>query len=38
MTTIPTDIKLHKASKTLTLKYASGEDYQWWIVGSVRGV
>ena len=27
MTTIPTDIKLHKASKTLTLKYASGEEY-----------
>lgn len=24
---IPTDIKLHKASKTLTLKYASGEEY-----------
>lgn len=27
MTSIPTDIKLHKASKTLTLKYASGEEY-----------
>ena len=27
MTTIPTDIKLHKASKTLTLTYASGEEY-----------
>jgi len=25
---IPTDIKLHKASKTLSLKYASGEEYQ----------
>ena len=24
---IPTDIKLHKASKTLTLTYASGEEY-----------
>ncbi|MEK1836006.1 DUF971 family protein [Pseudomonas sp. ADAK2 TE3594] len=24
---IPTDIKLHKASKTLSLKYASGEEY-----------
>lgn len=24
---LPTDIKLHKASKTLTLKYASGEEY-----------
>ena len=27
MTQIPTDIKLHKASKTLSLKYASGEEY-----------
>ncbi|CAI8993252.1 gamma-butyrobetaine hydroxylase-like domain-containing protein [Pseudomonas zeae] len=27
MTQIPTDIKLHKASKTLTLTYASGEEY-----------
>jgi len=27
MTNIPTDIKLHKASKTLTLTYASGEEY-----------
>lgn len=27
MTQLPTDIKLHKASKTLTLKYASGEEY-----------
>jgi DUF971 family protein len=27
MTSIPIDIKLHKASKTLTLKYASGEEY-----------
>ncbi len=27
MTPLPTDIKLHKASKTLTLKYASGEEY-----------
>src|SRR5689334_8890213 len=26
-TQLPTDIKLHKASKTLTLKYASGEEY-----------
>ncbi|MEO6677431.1 MAG: DUF971 domain-containing protein [Pseudomonas sp.] len=26
-TQIPTDIKLHKASKTLSLKYASGEEY-----------
>ena len=25
---IPTDIKLHKASKTLSLKYASGEEHQ----------
>jgi len=24
---IPTDIKLHKASKTLTLAYASGEEF-----------
>ncbi|MCF4998086.1 DUF971 domain-containing protein [Pseudomonas syringae] len=24
---IPTDIKLHKASKTLSLKYASGEEH-----------
>ena len=24
---IPTDIKLHKASKTLTLTYASGEEF-----------
>ncbi|RRW65528.1 DUF971 domain-containing protein [Pseudomonas fluorescens] len=24
---IPTDIKLHKTSKTLTLTYASGEEY-----------
>ncbi|HCS44118.1 MAG TPA: 1-(5-phosphoribosyl)-5-((5-phosphoribosylamino)methylideneamino)imidazole-4-carboxamide isomerase [Pseudomonas sp.] len=24
---IPTDIKLHKASKTLSLKYASGEEF-----------
>ena len=28
MTPLPTDIKLHKASKTLSLKYASGEEYQ----------
>ncbi|ETF10126.1 gamma-butyrobetaine hydroxylase-like domain-containing protein [Pseudomonas moraviensis] len=27
MTNIPTDIKLHKPSKTLTLTYASGEEY-----------
>ncbi|MHC8398535.1 gamma-butyrobetaine hydroxylase family protein [Pseudomonas sp. MDT1-17] len=27
MTPLPTDIKLHKASKTLSLKYASGEEY-----------
>ena len=27
MTQLPTDIKLHKASKTLTLKYASGEEF-----------
>ncbi|MBV4548075.1 MULTISPECIES: gamma-butyrobetaine hydroxylase-like domain-containing protein [Pseudomonas] len=27
MNRIPTDIKLHKASKTLTLTYASGEEY-----------
>ena len=27
MTQLPTDIKLHKASKTLTLKYASGEEH-----------
>ncbi|KAA0994480.1 DUF971 domain-containing protein [Pseudomonas sp. ANT_J12] len=27
MSQIPTDIKLHKASKTLSLKYASGEEY-----------
>ncbi|WP_435034410.1 gamma-butyrobetaine hydroxylase-like domain-containing protein [Pseudomonas neuropathica] len=27
MTQIPTDIKLHKASKTLTLTYTSGEEY-----------
>lgn len=27
MNTIPTDIKLHKASKTLTLTYASGEEF-----------
>ena len=27
MTQLPTDIKLHKASKTLSLKYASGEDF-----------
>ncbi|WP_030129225.1 gamma-butyrobetaine hydroxylase-like domain-containing protein [Pseudomonas sp. QTF5] len=27
MTQLPTDIKLHKASKTLTLRYASGEEY-----------
>ncbi|WP_336342043.1 DUF971 domain-containing protein [Pseudomonas atacamensis] len=27
MTNIPTDIKLHKASKTLTLSYASGEEF-----------
>ena len=27
MTQVPTDIKLHKASKTLSLKYASGEEY-----------
>ena len=27
-TPLPTDIKLHKASKTLSLKYASGEEYQ----------
>ncbi|PKH83942.1 1-(5-phosphoribosyl)-5-((5-phosphoribosylamino)methylideneamino)imidazole-4-carboxamide isomerase [Pseudomonas sp. Choline-02u-1] len=27
MTNIPTDIKLHKASKTLTLTYASGEEF-----------
>ena len=26
-TPLPTDIKLHKASKTLSLKYASGEEY-----------
>ena len=26
-TQIPTDIKLHKASKTLSLKYASGEEF-----------
>ncbi|MHC8348330.1 gamma-butyrobetaine hydroxylase family protein [Pseudomonas sp. RT4P38] len=26
-TQLPTDIKLHKASKTLSLKYASGEEY-----------
>jgi len=26
-TQLPSDIKLHKASKTLTLKYASGEEY-----------
>ncbi|MGV8886936.1 MAG: gamma-butyrobetaine hydroxylase-like domain-containing protein [Pseudomonas sp.] len=26
-TSLPTDIKLHKASKTLSLKYASGEEY-----------
>lgn len=24
---LPTDIKLHKASKTLTLKYATGEEF-----------
>ena len=24
---LPTDIKLHKASKTLSLKYASGEEF-----------
>ncbi|MFJ7882111.1 gamma-butyrobetaine hydroxylase-like domain-containing protein [Pseudomonas sp. NPDC096917] len=27
MTKIPSAINLHKASKTLTLKYASGEEY-----------
>ena len=27
MTQLPTDIKLHKASKILSLKYASGEEY-----------
>ena len=27
MTTLPTAIQLHKASKTLTLKYAPGEEY-----------
>ena len=27
MSPIPSAIQLHKASKTLTLKYASGEDY-----------
>ncbi|KPG83285.1 MULTISPECIES: gamma-butyrobetaine hydroxylase-like domain-containing protein [Pseudomonas] len=27
MNRIPTDIKLHKASKTLTLTYASGEEF-----------
>jgi len=27
-TPLPTDIKLHKASKTLSLKYPSGEEYQ----------
>ena len=27
MTQLPTDIKLHKASKTLTLTYASGEEF-----------
>ncbi|PKH36153.1 1-(5-phosphoribosyl)-5-((5-phosphoribosylamino)methylideneamino)imidazole-4-carboxamide isomerase [Pseudomonas sp. 43NM1] len=27
MTLLPTDIKLHKASKTLSLKYASGEEF-----------
>ena len=27
MTQLPTDIKLHKASKTLSLKYASGEEH-----------
>lgn len=27
-TPLPTDINLHKASKTLSLKYASGEEYQ----------
>ncbi|WP_073169282.1 gamma-butyrobetaine hydroxylase-like domain-containing protein [Pseudomonas asturiensis] len=27
MTPIPTAIKLHKASRTLTLTYASGEEY-----------
>ncbi|SEN34629.1 DUF971 family protein [Pseudomonas sp. ok272] len=27
MPQLPTDIKLHKASKTLELKYASGETY-----------
>lgn len=27
-TPLPTDIKLHKASKTLSLKYAAGEEYQ----------
>ena len=27
MTQLPTDIKLHKASKTLTLKYATGEEF-----------
>ena len=26
-TQLPTDIKLHKASKTLSLKYASGEEH-----------
>jgi DUF971 family protein len=25
---IPTAIELHKASKTLTLKYANGDSYQ----------
>ncbi|WP_122679240.1 gamma-butyrobetaine hydroxylase-like domain-containing protein [Pseudomonas viridiflava] len=28
MSPIPSAIQLHKASKTLTLKYASGEEYQ----------
>ena len=28
MPRIPTAIQLHKASKTLSLKYASGEEYQ----------
>ncbi|MEX5684304.1 MULTISPECIES: gamma-butyrobetaine hydroxylase-like domain-containing protein [Pseudomonas] len=27
MTQLPTDIKLHKASKTLSLKYATGEEF-----------
>ncbi|KAF2392330.1 gamma-butyrobetaine hydroxylase-like domain-containing protein [Pseudomonas frederiksbergensis] len=27
MTQLPTDIKLHKASKALSLKYASGEEF-----------